>query len=326
MANTARVGPAGTPERLIGVEIGGTKQQIALGTGGGEILRRWSVRLGGGAAARDILGWIGTTLREILSEHPAAGVGVGFGGPVDPVSGRVLRSLQVGGWEGFGLKDWFEKTFSLPTAVLNDTAAGGLGELYLGAGKGSRRFFYTNIGTGIGGGLYDGRSFGASSLGYVWVPDWRENRPGAMTRLEFLCSGQCMEERLNRPGYIPAQSVLHTLGRRITCLDLAAGAAAGDAFCALELDRVAQTFSLGLADVLALASPDRIAIGGGVAKMGEILFSRIRAFTEEYAFIADAGQYEILESRLLDDAVLAGALLYAGNPGLLQVWGRSYAP
>lgn len=52
--------------------------------------------------------------------------------------------------------------------------------------------------------------------------------------------------------------------------------------------RVARTFSLGLANVLAIAAPDRIAVGGGVAKMGDELFSRIRRYTEEYAFVADA--------------------------------------
>ena len=73
-------------------------------------------------------------------------------------------------------------------------------------------------------------------------------------------------------------------------------------FCCQELDRVARTFSLGLANVLAIAAPDRIAVGGGVAKMGDELFSRIRRYTEEYAFVADAGHYGIVESRRMDDA------------------------
>ena len=54
--------------------------------------------------------------------------------------------------------------------------------------------------------------------------------------------------------------------------------------------------------------------------MGDELFSRIRRYTEEYAFVADAGHYGIVESRLMDDAVLAGGLLTAANPGLAE-WG-----
>lgn len=37
--------------------------------------------------------------------------------------------------------------------VVNDTVAGGYAELHLGSGRGSDAFFYTNIGTGIGGGV-----------------------------------------------------------------------------------------------------------------------------------------------------------------------------
>ncbi len=58
-----------------------------------------------------------------------------------------------------------------------------------------------------------------------------------------------------------------------------------------ELDRIASSFSIGLANVLALGGIQKILIGGGVAKMGEILFSRIRRFTEEYAFVANQGTY-----------------------------------
>lgn len=309
-------------ELFMGIEIGGTKQQIAVGTAGGAILRREDVRLGRQTRAEDILRWISGTAKALMAEYQVSGVGVGFGGPVDPVEGRILCSLQVEGWQGFGLKDWLEKELAKPAVVLNDTAVGGLAELRLGAGLGSRRFFYTNIGTGIGGGLYDEAGFGASSLGYVWVPDWRDKRPGAETRLEFICSGQNIEERLNAPGYVPQGGFLDPRGGRLTCAQLASGAQAGDEFCCGELDRIAETFSIGLADILALASPDRIAVGGGVAKMGEVLFSRLREFTARRAFVADVGQYEILESALLDDAVLSGALLCAAEPEKLRVWGR----
>ena len=38
--------------RLVGVEIGGTKQQVAVGTAQGEILDRRTVRLGDKTSAR----------------------------------------------------------------------------------------------------------------------------------------------------------------------------------------------------------------------------------------------------------------------------------
>ena len=177
--------------------------------------------------------------------------------------------------------------------------------------------FYTNIGTGIGGGLYidgknyDGIGFGAGYLGNSLIPDWQSSTPGAMTRLELICSGRSIETRLNRPGYVPESSSLYKAGERITCQDLGDGVKAEDTFCMEELDRIASSFSIGLANVLALGGIQKILIGGGVAKMGEVLFSRIRRFTEEYAFVANQGTYVIQPCRLMDEAVIVGALLAA---------------
>lgn len=300
----------------IGVEIGGTKQQVCVGTAGGKILQRRQVKLGDDTTAANILAWIQSAIENLRASYPISAIGVGFGGPIDPATETIICSCQIPGWENFALGDWFRNTFGVPAVVRNDTVTGGLGELYLGAGQGSTRFFYTNIGTGIGGGSYWPGGYGASSMGYVWVPDWESNIPGKATRLEFLCAGPFIEKRLNTPGYVPEDSYLASLPRPLTCRQLGEGARLGDAFCCAELDRVAQTFSYGLADMLALAFPDRIVIGGGVAKLGDVLFDRLRKFTEASAFVADVGHIDIRPGLLEDDAVLAGALLLAENPRL----------
>ena len=300
----------------IGVEIGGTKQQVCVGTAGGKILQRRQVKLGDDTTAANILAWIQSAIEDLRASYAIAAIGVGFGGPIDPATETIICSCQIPGWENFALGDWFRNTFGVPAVVRNDTVTGGLGELYLGSGKGSTRFFYTNIGTGIGGGSYWPGGYGASSMGYVWVPDWESHIPGKATRLEFLCAGPFIEKRLNTPGYVPEDSYLTSLSKPLTCRQRGEGARLGDAFCCAELDRVAQTFSYGLADMLALAFPDRIVIGGGVAKLGDVLFDRLRKFTEESAFVADVGHIDIRPGLLEDDAVLAGALLLAENPRL----------
>ncbi len=313
--------------KYIGVEIGGTKQQITVGLEDGSILHRQCVKLRKPFQVRDILQWLEKNIRTLLDEAEwtdIKGIGVGFGGPLETETGRVLCSLQVPGWEDYQLQKWFEKTFHKPAIVINDTVAGGLAEFYRGSGVGCRILFYTNIGTGIGGGLYlngkyyDGAGYGASYLGNSWVPDWRGNTCNVMTRLELICSGRSIEERLNKAGYIPGTSCLYRKeGRNITCQELAEGARRGDVFCKEELNKIAGSFAVGLANVLALLAPEKIVIGGGVAKMGEILFTRIRRYTEEYVFLANLGKYEIVPGKLMDDAVLSGAILAAANRELL---------
>lgn len=311
----------------MGVEIGGTKQQLAVGLSDGTILDSRQVRLVYRRGAEDILEWLSENIREYLSMKPyagqIAGIGVGFGGPLETATGRVLSSLQVPGWKDFELKRWFEKEFGLPVIVVNDTVTGGFAELYKGAGRNSENFFYTNIGTGIGGGLYihrkyyDGSGFGASYLGNMLVPDWRSLIPGAYTRTELLCSGKSIEKRLRSEGYIPKISSLSKYHNgdmsQMTCMDLAAAVRDGDMFACVELDKITETFSISLINILAAQGVDTVVIGGGVANMGDILFDRIRRFTDEFAFIANKGRYQILQSEFLDDAVLVGALLVASG-------------
>ena len=121
--------------RLVGVEIGGTKQQVAVGTAQGEILDRRTVRLGDKTSARDILMWLEDNIREIMDRWEIGGIGVGFGGPLELGRGRVLCSLQVPGWMDFRLKEWFEERFGVPSVIVNDTVLGGIGELVLGRGE-----------------------------------------------------------------------------------------------------------------------------------------------------------------------------------------------
>lgn len=309
--------------KYLGIEIGGTKQQIGIGTEKGEILYSESVKLQYREGAADILEWIQDRTWKLLENYPdICRIGVGFGGPLESVTGRILCSLQVPGWKDFRLKNWFEEKFHMDTCVVNDTVAGGLAELKCGAGAGSDHLFYTNIGTGIGGGLfihgkyYDGVGFGASYLGNSLIPDWTVSESGKAIRLELICSGRSIEERLNRPGYLPEHTFLGDRWKemgRVSCADLGDGVRAGDQFCMEELDRTAESFSIGLANVLALAAPNCIVVGGGVAKMGDILFERLKKFTDRYAFVANQGQYEIRPSKLMDQAVLVGAVLAAAG-------------
>jgi len=184
----------------LGIEIGGTKLQAVLGTTQGEILTRERGKAPAGQGAQGILGWFAGAVPRLLDDaatrgQPVAGMGVGFGGPVETATGKVLVSHQVGGWENMALKAWFEERFGLPAVVANDSNAAGWAEYCLGAGRGTRHFCYMNIGSGIGGALvlngklHDGQGFGAAEIGHTYVPDWTVPSPGAASELEDLCYG-----------------------------------------------------------------------------------------------------------------------------------------
>ena len=85
----------------IGIEIGGTKQQIVVGDAEGRIIDRCRFTVdpaGGGPVIRDRMA---EELPSILAEHHPERIGVGFGGPVDIAAGTVAVSHQIEGWSTF---------------------------------------------------------------------------------------------------------------------------------------------------------------------------------------------------------------------------------
>lgn len=312
----------------IGVEIGGTKLQLAIGTLQGEILTVCQGRVTAEQGAQGILGWLKTNLPALMEQAAQLGyrpavIGCGFGGPIDTPRGRVLKSIQIQGWDDFPLVQWLQEEFRLPAIMANDTNAAAWGEFCQGSGRGLQHFFYTNIGSGIGGGiilhgnLYDGQGYGAGEFGQTFVPDWTSTIPGAAERLENLCSGWAIERRLRSSQQIPASSALMELchGDRqlIDCRMLHQAALAGDDFALQEIERVGWTIGIALSNVLSLINPQRIAVGGGVSNMGEVLFEPIRRSVKAHEFISSVGHYEVVPCELKESIVLVGAILLASQ-------------
>ena len=313
----------------VGVEIGGTKLQAVLGTTNGELIARRRTSVDPARGASGILAWMETAITQIIGEAPAgaaiAGIGVGFGGPVDSRGGRVLTSHQIKGWDGILLKEWVEKRFYVPTVVENDANAAGWAEYCLGAGKGTRNFVYCNIGSGIGGALvvdgtlYNGQGYGACEIGHTYIADWTANQAGAVDKLENLCSGWSITRRIRAWDGIDANSKLGRLcegdPKKLTCPMLAEAAREGDALALREIRAIAAGVGEALTNVITLLHPERIAMGGGVSLMGDILLDHIEDYIAQHVFGPYRGNYRLLPCTLKEDVVTVGTLLLAANAG-----------
>ncbi len=299
---------------VIAMEIGGTKQQIAVGNPDGSILELRSVKLGEKTNPQNIISWLDENVWQLIKKYGARSAVIGYGGPVDLNTGTVIWSVQVDGWQNINLEEHFRYKYGIKCRVLNDSDCGGYGELKCGAGRGSRKMFYTNIGTGVGGSifidgkLYTGSGRGSGELGHTWTFDYHT---GKLDELEKICRGPAVENYLNTAGNIPEDSMLYPLigeGKRISCADLGAAAKEGDAFSCAELDSFSESFACALSNAVTLLAPDCIVIGGGLANLGELLIGRIRERLKKYVYPAFDGYYEVKKSELLDAAVIVGAL------------------
>jgi glucokinase len=309
----------------LGIEIGGTKLQLAVGAGDGSPLAellRFDVQPGDGAGG--ILRQIEAAAPELIRRHNARAIGVGFGGPAQGRAGRVVKSHHVSGWEGFELAAWCREKFGLPAVVANDCDAAALAEARFGAGQGRSPVFYVTVGTGIGGGLvidgqlYQGHGHAVAEIGHL-RPGLAFNEPEK--NLESIAAGWGIAARAKakaRQGGPRSTDRADLLDRctgepdKLTARAVVEAAQVGNEL-ALEILYEATT-SLGwaIAQVITLISPAIVVIGGGVSLAGEeLFFEPVRLAVEQYDFPPLQGSYEIVPAKLGEGVVLHGALALA---------------
>src|SRR5216684_6634220 len=80
---------------LLGIEIGGTKLQLVLGSKTCQILRRLKLNVDSARGAEGIREQIRRELPALTRAQEIQAVGVGFGGPVDWGSGKICKSHQI---------------------------------------------------------------------------------------------------------------------------------------------------------------------------------------------------------------------------------------
>lgn len=313
---------------ILAIETGGTKIQLALGTKEGELLFRYRTNVEKERGFQGILDKVSEAL-PLLKEKAEElegriwRIGIGFGGPVETATGTALWSAQIEGWKNFPVAPFFEEKTGIPTYLFNDSNAAAWGEYCRGAGKGSRIFFYTNIGSGVGGGvvidgkLFDGQGRGAAEFGqsYLYDPRYKGNSIYKVNNIERTCSGWGIQQKM-REDLIPEASVLWDLcghnQEKITCELWARGVEQKDPYCMKILEEEAEYFAIALCNMICFYSPEVIAIGGGVSLIGEPLLDRIRHYVDRYVYQNNKGRYKIVKSELDEDVVLVGTLLLSG--------------
>ena len=313
----------------LAIEIGGTKLQMGIGTGEGgplSVLRRTTVEPTSGASG--ICRQITQLGAELIRECDVAAVGIGFGGPVDPSQGTVIKSHQIEGWEGFPLVSWAESSLGRPVCLGNDADMAGLGEALFGAGRDQRVVLYSNVGSGIGGALVlDGQLFlggsgGAQEIGHL--------RPGlhadtAEHTVESLASGWGMTQAAiaslqGISGVKEADAVSDLLKRcggdtnRLNTKMLADAMASGNRLAVDVFQQGICAYGWALAQAITLTGPNVVVVGGGVALVGEKLYLiPLRREIERYVFPPRLGTYHVKGAELGEEVVLHGALALAKN-------------
>lgn len=260
-----------------------------------------------------------TEARALKNQFRLARCGIGFGGPVDFERQQIVNSTHITGWDDVPLPGLIEEALDVPAVADNDANLGALGEFVYGAGRGAQHLLYYTVSTGIGGGvILDGRihrggNSQAGEVGHVPIlPGGPVCACGNRGCLEALCSGPAIARRaedalLAQSGRSRLRAVLRRDGA-LSAKHVIDAAKAGDRLAKSVVDDTASFLGMGVASAVNLFAPDRVVIGGGVAKAGRVLLDSLRRETRRFVMPVHRPHVDIVQARRGDRSVLLGAM------------------
>lgn len=297
---------------LVGIEIGGTKLQIVVGDDSCQVLEKFQYKVDAAGGGAQIRSKIEETLLTI-DIRTIKGIGVGFGGPVNYITGDIAKSFQVEGWSGFNIIGWLNTIVDTTISVDNDANVAALGEALFGAGKNFQRILYITLGSGVGGGfvinqnIYHGRLPGEIEIGHI-----RLDKSGKT--LESCCSGWAVDKKIRESIISDATGMLAELAgnmKRGEAVILLQALEANDSAAWTIFNEAMDDLAFGLSHAVHLLNPDAIVIGGGLSNLRNTLVSALEEKIHGYLMKPFVPAPPIFTALLKEMTVPVGALALA---------------
>lgn len=302
---------------ILGVDLGATHVAVALTNVRGAILafeeRSHAVRddpagalaLATSLAETCLAGWGGS--RGLL-----LGAGMAVPSPVDPANPDLLSEVVVPAWKGIPVGEPLRRRFRIPVLVDNDANLGALAERWWGAGRDIDDFAYVKLATGIGAGffidgkVYRGASGVAGEIGHVSID------PGGEPCTCGLRG--CLVTRVGAPALVRrARALLKEspgsalAGRAVGIGALEDAALAGDPLALRVVREAAESLGVAVAGLLNLLNPRLVILGGGLARLGDLLLEPMRRTVRERTLVTSLRESRIVASELGARSTAIGA-------------------
>ncbi len=280
-----------------GIELGGTKTVLAIGTHEGQIIARHCVPTRAPEAViADAAAFFAA------SSLPIAALGVGAFGPIviDPAAPRYghLCATNKPGWSGFDLVGALAQALPVPLRLVTDVGAAAVGEARCGALRGQAIGVYLTVGTGIGGAIVTGGQILPALLhpemGHITL----QRRPDDTAPSACAFHDSCAE------GLAAGPAIAARFGASLDHF-------APDSH---EFALIADYLGQFCAQIVLMLSPQRIVLGGGVTGAPGVVEAVHRAMVDAlgcYGPEAVGAPGYVTAPALGQDAGIAGALVCA---------------
>jgi predicted NBD/HSP70 family sugar kinase len=290
----------------IGIDLGGTKIELAALAASGRLLLRRRVATPAGDYEGTVES-VGALVDAAEAELAGRGsVGVATPGALSFVDGRVKNANSTC-LNGHALRQDLERRLGREVRIANDANCFALSEAVDGAARDADIVFGAILGTGVGGGIVVSHRVltGANAI----AGEWGHNplpapEPADLPLPACYCGRRgCVETYLSGPGL--AADHARVAGEKLAVEEIAARVQADDTACEATLQRYERRLARALAAVINIVDPDAIVLGGGLSNL-ERLYRNVPQLWGAHVF-SDAVRTRLLAPLHGDSSGVRGA-------------------
>ena len=310
----------------IGIDLGGTKIEIALVNNKGEIKSRQRFPTDSTKGYKIVLEHTAKAIKEICSQNknikPKA-IGIGVAGQITKDTGIVKFSPNLN-WHNVKLQETLTKKTGLPVSICNDVKAAAIGEWLYGAGKGCNDLVCVFVGTGIGGciisngKIVDGFNNTAGEIGHITIDiNGPKCHCGNKGCFEALAGGWAIQRDVEEAvkknktsGKILLQLAEGKI-KNINAKTIAEGLKQKDALSKTITENFTSVLIAGGTSIVNAFGPQRIIFGGGIIEGFPGLLAAIEKGIKKNALQAATHSLKVATAKLHNDSGVIGAAAYA---------------
>ena len=286
-------------ERVIGVDLGGTKILAGLVARDGAIGRTIEIATPAGGQ-QEVLAAMDGVVADLVGDGAGA---IGYGVPlnIDRRTGVALKAVNLP-LHDVHFPEPGQGAVRPACGVENDGNAAALAEWRLGAGRDVSNLIMLTLGTGVGGGIViDDRLYrGWAELGHSVVIAGRPALPGELPRSRA--------RRGARLGHAANRAAVELYGRGADAPVLLAKAREGDPRAIDALAEIGRILGAAIGSWVNIFDPDIVVVGGGFgAAAGDLVLEPARDRPRAEALQPADETLQIVEAELGDEAGLIGA-------------------
>ncbi|MGA2032640.1 MAG: ROK family protein [Thermoguttaceae bacterium] len=319
-----------------GIDLGGTGVKVGVVDDLGRPLSWLSIPTQVERGAEDAAQRMGAAVGEAicrakLTPTAISRVGLGSPGTMDIPAGRLVKPVNLKGWDDFPIRDRVAHHCGLPVSFVNDADAAAYGEFWTGSGRDFHSMVLFTLGTGIGCGIIvrdmaiNGEHSHGGECGHIIINDAEDARMcgcGRRGHLEAYASATAVIRRareLLAAGRATSLTPRLAAGEELTPKMMSEEAEKGDALSMEVILETAGHMGVGCVNLMHTIDPDGVLLGGAMtfgghaSPVGRRFLARIKEEIARRAFPL------LAERTVIDFAILGGDAGFIGAAGIARL-------